>query len=104
MDNIKNLFGNGAKAVQYNLQHVQLRLKSLQVSTKEVSAAVENLKDALPEIQAVGDDLKKETQKLEFKNKPHLARIDEAKKRIDDNLETINHTLSFKRKNKKNKA
>ncbi|SUP58962.1 Uncharacterised protein [Weissella viridescens] len=35
---------------------------------------------------------------MNFRNKPHLERIDEAKARIDDGMATINQMLTFRKR------
>ncbi|RRG18364.1 hypothetical protein D3P96_03510 [Weissella viridescens] len=95
---VKQLFGNATQAITLNTKALVLRVKGVQVSSKELSEAMDNLKEAMPLVEQTSKDLQKSVNKMNFKNKPHLERIDEAKARIDGELATINQMLTFKKK------
>lgn len=66
----------------------------LKLSVKKLNIATENLKATLPAVEAFSKDMERSTRKLEYKNKPHLERIEDANNRIQDNLTAIQDILS----------
>lgn len=69
----------------------------LQLSVKKLNKATTDLQAALPAVEKFSKDMERSTRKLEYKNKPHLDRIDEANARIQTNLETIQNIVSRKK-------
>lgn len=95
---IKQLVGNATQVVTLNSKAFALRVKDVQVSSKELNEAMANLKEAMPLVEQTSKDVQKSVNKMNFRNKPHLERIDEAKARIDDGMATINQILTFRKK------
>lgn len=100
---MKQMFGDATKAVQLNVQTVVLRVKNVNVALNELKSALSNIESVVPEVQTTVKDIQKDVEKMNFKNKAHLDRINEAQARIETELATLNDMLTFGKKKKRNK-
>lgn len=69
----------------------------LNLSVKKLNKATADLQAALPAVEQFSKDMERSARKLEYKNKPHLDRIEAANDRIQDNLNQIQDILSRKK-------
>ena len=51
-----------------------------------IKKSVSDIQDSVNDINELASDLQVQLKKLDFKNKPHLERIDEAQTRITETL------------------
>ncbi|KRN33564.1 hypothetical protein [Weissella halotolerans] len=86
---ISNLW-QGSKA---HVQAFGMRVKALKVSFTNFQTALSNLQAAVQAFSKVSKQVETEVNKVTFRNQPHLERIAEAKKRIDQNMTKINTLL-----------
>lgn len=66
----------------------------LQLSVKKLNKATADLKASLPAVEQFAQDMERSSRKLNYKNKPHLDRIEDANERIQANLAQIQNILS----------
>lgn len=62
------------------------QLKILTLLSKKLTTQQKSLSDKLNYIQTVSDDIQDDINKMKFKNKPHIDRIQEASNRINAEL------------------
>lgn len=85
MVKIKTIF----KHWQTNIVDFISSIKHTRQDVQDLKQSLTNLQTQLPKLQAFADDLKINVEKMTFKNKPHLERIQEAQARIQTQLDTL---------------
>jgi hypothetical protein len=61
--------------------------KRVNEGKNKVTASLTAVQNEIPVVTAFVDDTKIQVEKLNFKNKPHIARINEAQARIQNELQ-----------------
>lgn len=62
-----------------NIKEITSLLKQLQLQQHELT-------EQLKEIQSVSEDIQSDIEKMNFKNQPHISRIDEATEHLNTEL------------------
>jgi|GEM_PF-1207073 len=85
MDKLKTVFHHWQAALIDFISSI----KQTRQDVKHLQQAVDNLQRQIPKLQVFADDLKINVDKMNFKNKPHLDRIQEAQTRIQTQLDSL---------------
>lgn len=61
-------------------------MKEISLLLKELQSQQRELTEQMDKLQRISEDIQLDIEKMNFKNKPHLARIDEATEHINAEL------------------